>query len=99
MKAKIKKTGGTHLPSDSKILKAASTKRNLVLGLATLASVWRRGLLPKDLENHFLMTWLAYENGNVARLSKTMGLHRNTLVIKYGNRSKNGSTINLRKLW
>ncbi len=99
MKTKRKRAGGRHFPNDTMILKKASSKRNLVRGLAVLGSVWKRGLLPRDLENHFLMTWFAYENGNVHRLSDTIGLHRNTLILNFKEKVKRPSTFKLRTLW
>lgn len=60
-----------------------------------LGSVWKRGLLPKELENHILMTWLAYENGNVRRLSDTIGLHGNTLILNFKKKAKNLRRSNL----
>ncbi len=96
---KRQKSTRRNLPSDPKILKTANSSSNHVLGLKALASLWKRGFSPKDLENHFLMTWLAYENGNVSRLSKTLGLHRNTLVLNFRDKAKSPSTIKLRNLW
>lgn len=99
MTAKRKRVGGGAFPSDPRILKKASTKRNLVRGLTALGSMWKRGLLPRDLENHWLVTWLAYENGNVRRLSDTIGLHRNTLILNFKEKVKKPSTFKLRTLW
>ncbi len=86
-------------PTDPQILKTANSKCNHILGLKVLGSLWKRGLFPSDLENHFLMTWLAYENGNASRLSKTLGLHRNTLIFQFREKANSPSTIKLRKLW
>ncbi len=74
MKPKTHKTRRQNMPSDPRILKAARSGRNHLLGLRVLASLWKRGLLPGDLKPHFYMTWLAYENGNISRLSRTPGL-------------------------
>lgn len=91
--------GGTHHPNDPGLIIRVSTKANLVRGLSILDSIWKKGLLPKDLENHFLITWLAYENGNVSRLSQKIGLHRNTLVSYFKEKVKKPSTFKLRTLW
>src|ERR1039457_448681 len=99
MTSKWKRTRGGVFPSDPRILKKASTKRNLVRVLAALGSMWKRGLLPRDLENHFLMTWLAYENGNIRRLSDTIGLNRNTLILNFKEKAKKSSTFKLRTIW
>ena len=81
-------------PTDSQILKSANSKRNHILGLKVLGSLWKRRLLPRDLENHYLMTWLAYVNGNITKLSKTLGWHRNTLVLYLGKKLINLLQLN-----
>ena len=93
------RVGGVAFPSDPRILKKASSRLNLIRGLKALDLLWKRGLLPWDLENHFLMTWLAYENGNVQRLSNTIGLHRNTLIFNFKEKIKKQSTFKLRTVW
>jgi len=99
MKRKKRKKVPRNLPNDPTLIKKASTKANLVRGLAALDSLWKRGVTPKDLENHFLLTWFAFENGNVFRLAKTLNLHRNTLVLNYKQKFKKPSTVKLRKYW
>ena len=99
MKAKRKSVGGGAFPSDPSILKKASSKRNLVRGLATLGILWKRGLLPKDLNSHFYITWLAFENGNATRLAKVLNLHRNSLIFIFKNKLRKPSTYKLRKMW
>ncbi len=99
MKPRRKKYRKSHFQSDPKLLKKAYSKQNLTRGLWVLASLWKRCLLPRDLENHYLMTWLAYANGNVSRLSEVIGWHRNTLVLYFRDKIKKPSTIKFRKLW
>lgn len=86
-------------PGDPTLLKKASTQANLVRGLAALDSIWKRGVIPRDLEQHFYLTWYGFENGNVRRLSRTLGLHRNTLVMNFRLKVKYPSTIRLRRFW
>lgn len=84
---------------DPSILKSADSRRSHIQGLKALGSLWNRGLLPNDLENHFFITWLAYVNGNVFSLSSTLGLHRNTLINIFKHKAKKSSTYKLRKIW
>lgn len=94
-----KRTNRSHHPNDPGLIKKAATRPNLTRGLDALASIWKRGLLPKDLENHYLMTWFAYDNGNVSRLSDRIGLHRNTLISNFREKVKKPSTIRPRHHW
>ena len=85
-------------PPNPLILKEAAKKGNLGQGLKALDSIWKRGVIPRDLEQHFYLTWFAYENGNVRRLAETIGMHRNTLVLNYRVKVKHVSTLKLRRL-
>jgi DNA-binding protein Fis len=67
------------MPINPKIIKEASTRKNLVQGLKNLNSLWKRGILPKDLDAHYYITWLAYSNGNNAGAARLLGIHRNSI--------------------
>ncbi len=95
---KPKKVRRKPFPRDTKILKKASSKRNLIRGLATLDSIWKRGLSPKDTDKHFLMTWLTYERGNVVWLSKTIGQSRSTLILNLQKLFKSSPFLKLRQI-
>jgi hypothetical protein len=51
-------------------------------GLSTLGNLWSKGVLPRELRGHFLLTWFAIERGRTMRLAKSTGFHRNTLTIQ-----------------
>jgi len=64
-----------------------------------MGNLWKRGLVPADLEKHFYLTWFAYWNGNVFRWAKASGIHRNTLILIFQEKLRKSSTIQLRELW
>jgi len=99
MSPKRKKKNRPSLPPNPANLKESAKKGNLEKGLAALESLWKRGVLPQNLMKHYLMTWLAYENGNVIRLSKTLGLNRNTVITRFNKKAGKRSTVRLRKSW
>jgi hypothetical protein len=84
---------------DPNLIQTASTPNNLINGLKILDRLWTRGIVPAELRNHYFLTWLAYGNGNISRLSKTLGLNRNTLVLIFKQKLKKRYTFKLRVLW
>jgi hypothetical protein len=86
-------------PANPLLIKKASTRIKLILGLKTLDRLWKGGLTPNDLKSHYFLTWLAYWNGNVTRLAMTLGVHRNTLTWTFQAKLKHNATLKLRYLW
>jgi hypothetical protein len=78
--------------------KAKISKRALVSGLNTLDRLWARGFQPKDIWEHFLLTWFALSNGNVIKLSSLLGIGRTTLVYRY-QRFTGKYAFSLRRGW
>lgn len=85
--------------NDPRIIKGASTRKNLVHGLKVLESLWKRGILYKDLEANFYFTWLAYSNGNLLKTAKLARKHRNTIIRKFHDIFHTKNSLQLRKLW
>jgi hypothetical protein len=75
------------------------SKRELAVGLQSLNGLWKKGLLPKDLKRHFLLTWFAFANGNISRQSGMMGFDRNQLINVFGLEKLGRKTYRLRKNW
>jgi hypothetical protein len=75
-----------------------TSKLDLARNIKVFDKLWKRGLLPKDFKQHYFLTWLAYSNGNASKLSKALGLHRNTIIWVFKNLKIN-KTYKFRILW
>ena len=103
-KTKKKNLGGrpfgfVTFPADPNHIKKASTRTNLVKGLGVLDSLWSRSLFPDDLKKHYYLTWLAYWNGNLKQMAKTLDLDKRNLIWIFQQKLKQRSTFKLRLLW
>jgi hypothetical protein len=75
------------------------SKSKWVQGLSTLSGLWKRGLLPHDLERQFFLQWFVVYKGNIAHTAKAIGLHRSTIqgyFLKFGYAKK---AVKLRHTW
>jgi len=73
--------------------------KKLLKGLNSLGLLWKRGLLPDDLERHYMLYWFLRCHGNILETARTLKIHRNTiqgyfLRFKYANKA-----VKLRHAW
>lgn len=47
--------------------------------LAVLDRLWKKGMNPEDLDQHYFLFWFLLLNGNIVKAAKHMGVHRNTI--------------------
>jgi hypothetical protein len=74
-------------------------KPKLTKGLNTLSRLWARGLVPDDLERHYMLYWFLVCGGNILETARRLKIHRNTiqgyfLRFKYSRRA-----VRLRHAW
>jgi hypothetical protein len=68
-------------------------------GLAALSQIWRRGIKPKNLKQHYFLTWFAWKNGNVFQLARTIGMHRNSIIVIFKKERGTTRNLKLRMVW
>jgi hypothetical protein len=74
-------------------------KTRLSRGLRTLSLLWKRGLVPDDLERSYMLYWFLVCGGNILEAARRLGIHRNTiqgyfLRFRYSRRA-----VRLRHAW
>jgi len=96
MRSNRKKHKQNLLLGEEKVFK--KSKKAMNQGLKILGQLWARGLKPWDLRLHFFLTWLARENGNVFRLAKTIGMHRNSVIVIFKKERGTAKSLKLRMI-
>lgn len=68
-------------------------------GLGTLNRLWKRGLLPGDLERHYYLHWFVVYKGNIIQTAKALGIHRNTIQGHFLDLGYSKKSVRLRHAW
>jgi hypothetical protein len=83
------------------LLKVKSRKIRLSdekIFLKTLSLLWEKGLKPRDLKKHFLLTWFVFSNGIVLHQARYMHVKRIRLYLMFRREALSGM-VGLRKVW
>jgi hypothetical protein len=75
------------------------SKSKWVKGLSTLNDLWKRGLLPDDLKQHFILYWFVILEGNIIQTAKALDMHRNSLQLYFVDFGFSKKTVELRYAW
>ena len=74
-------------------------KKNLTRGLHTLGRLWSRGLVPEDLERHFMLYWFLICGGNILEAARRLKIHRNTIQGYFLRFHYSRRAVRLRHAW
>ena len=74
-------------------------KNELLCGFVVLDRMWKRNLLPWNLERHYFLYWFVVYQGNIVHAAEAMGIHRNTIQFNFVRFGFAAKTIRLRRLW
>jgi hypothetical protein len=75
------------------------SKSDLLKGFKVLDQLWKRNLLPEDLERHYFLYWFIVYKGNIIKTAQALQVHRNTIqwhFMKFGFANK---AVLLRHSW
>ena len=75
------------------------SKPTWVAGLSVLDRLWKRGLLPKDLERHYFLHWFVVYKGNIIQTANALGIHRNTIQSYFREMGYANQSVRLRHAW
>jgi hypothetical protein len=78
---------------------AGVSRKNLIHGLSGLNSLWKRGLLPDDVERHYFLHWFVIYNGNIIKTAKALQIHRNTIQGHFLQLGYSKKSVRLRHAW
>ncbi len=73
--------------------------RNTKITFGTLDRLWKRDLVPKDLERHYFLYWFALHSGDVDHIAETLQVHRNTIQFQFDRLGLSERSEALRKFW
>lgn len=98
-KKKLRQGRPANVPFVPEKVKFQRTTRDILKGYKALDQLWSKGLKPKDLKLHFFMSWLARSNGNASVMAQMCGIHRNQVLLMFGELRGSRRTFKLRKTW
>lgn len=70
-----------------------------VKGLKILGRLWKRGLLPQDLDRHYFLHWFVVYKGNIIQTAKALQIHRNTIQGHFLQLGYSNKSVKLRHAW
>ena len=68
-------------------------------GFKALDSIFKRGLAPRDINAHFLLSWFAWGNGNAKTMAQIAGIHRNSVIYDFNQNFGSRETMGFRRKW
>jgi hypothetical protein len=74
-------------------------KTKLLKGLNNLGHLWKRGLIPENLERHYMLFWFLQSGGNILEAARRLKIHRNTIqgyFLRFGYSKR---AVKLRHEW
>lgn len=74
-------------------------KTKLTQGLNTLSRLWKRGLVPDDLERHYMLYWFIVSGGNILEAARRLDIHRNTIQGYFLRFKYSRKAVQLRHAW
>jgi len=74
-------------------------KKPWAKGLSVLDRLWKRGLLPEDLDRHYFLHWFVVYGGNIIRTAKALQIHRNTIQGHFLDLGYSKRSVRLRHAW
>jgi hypothetical protein len=80
-------------------LPARINKTKLVKGLNTLSRIWKRRLVPDDLEKHYMLYWFLACGGNILETARHLNIHRNTIQGYFLRFKYSKKAVKLRHAW
>ena len=74
-------------------------KTKIVKGLTALCRLWKRGLVPDDLERHYILYWFLECGGNILETARRLKIHRNTIQGYFLRFHYSKKAVKLRHAW
>jgi hypothetical protein len=68
-------------------------------GLKAVDKLFRRGVLPSDLMAHYLLFHFVESHGNIIKMAKAMGCHRNSIQFHFAKLGISQQSVKMRKTW